>query len=128
MTIKLSTEEFRNIVAFRKVTKIHPIDCLTNGNCVYFLVDAKKLGAAIGKNGSNIRMLSRITNKQVQLLGLEEELEKTLKLLLPSLKAVEENGNQVTAFIQYPISGKRFQVIKEVVKRHFKKELKLMRY
>ncbi|MEM5798368.1 MAG: hypothetical protein QW703_00440 [Candidatus Aenigmatarchaeota archaeon] len=125
---KLSTEEFRNIVSFEKITKNHPIDCITKDECVYFLVDGKKIGTITGKNGMNIKTLSKIINRPVQIIGIEKDVEKTIKGMIPYVKQLEMDKNVITAYVEYPVSGKRAQIAKEIVEKYFNAELKLIRY
>ena len=55
MTVKLETDTIRIIAAFENLTKVHARDCLVADNCIYFMVDADKIGMAIGKNGAVIK-------------------------------------------------------------------------
>ena len=86
MAIKLETEAIRTIAAFERVTKVHARDCLMTDNCVYFLVEVKKIGLAIGKNGSVIKEMRRILGRPVRIFGYSENPEDMIKKLRKAVK------------------------------------------
>ena len=51
MTIKLQTQNIRDIGVFERMTNVHVKDCIRDESCVYFMVEPGKSGLAIGKNG-----------------------------------------------------------------------------
>ncbi len=126
MELKLSTENIRTIALFEKVTKVHAKDCISTGNSIYFLVDSKKMGVAIGKNGSNIRELRRISGKQVKIFGYSPDMETFVRNVVPDLKTIERNGNSVMISVPGESkltvigkSGENINAIRDMLKRHF---------
>ena len=126
MAVKLGTETIRMIALFEKITKIHAKDCIIDDYCVYFLVDPEKIGLAIGKNGSVIREVKRLLQKDVRILGYSNNAEDFIKTQIPRIRSIQiDNGS---AIISIPPkervtvigkNGRNIKIIKEVLKRHF---------
>ena len=99
MDVKLSTENIRAIALFEKVTKVHAKDSITTDQSVYFLVDADKMGMAIGKNAVHIKDLRRITGKNVKIFGYSPDLEKFIRNIIPNVKTLEISGKHVSVTV-----------------------------
>lgn len=120
MAIKLKTEAIRNMVSFEKITKVHPKDCIVTDNVVYFIVDPKKVGLAIGKKGSKIKKLKKILEKNVRVFGDAESAEEFIRGIVPDAKSVKKKGDVINVRIQHKdrslIIGRNGQTIKAVRK------------
>jgi N utilization substance protein A len=126
MSVKLGTESIRTIATFEKVTKVHARDCLLKEDCVYFLVDPEKVGAAIGKNGMVIKELRKVFGKTVRVLGYYKEPELFLKNAFPSAKSIEVSNGGITVVVSEEDrvsvigrNGRNIKAIREIVERHF---------
>jgi N utilization substance protein A len=126
MTVKLDTENIRTIVMFQKVTKVHARDVLIGDSCVYFLIDPRMMGLAIGKNGSNIKEIRKIMEKNVKIFGYSRVPEEFIRNMIPKAKSIElSNGSAVitvqpgdkTAVIGK--NGENIKAVKTLVKRYF---------
>ncbi|MFQ5647738.1 MAG: NusA-like transcription termination signal-binding factor [Candidatus Aenigmatarchaeota archaeon] len=129
MAVKLETDAIRNLALFEKVTKVHAKDCLITDNCIYFLVDSRKVGLAIGKNGSTIKEVSRVLGRQVRIFGHADSAEETMKSIVPNLRDVKmENGSMMVSIqpkdrlAVIGRNGETIKVIRQILKRHFKIE------
>ena len=127
MTVKLETESIRIMAAFEKLTKVNAKDCLITENCIYFVVDPKKLGFVIGKNGSVIKDVKKKLGKQVKVFGYYKNLEFFLKGMIPSIKTIEINDGVITISIPNEDkvnvigkNGNNIKAIRELMARHFK--------
>jgi len=126
MTVKLATEAIRTIAVFEKVTKVHAKDCLITDNCIYFLVDEKKVGLAVGKNGSVVKELRNMFRKQVKLFGYSDKLENMIKNMIPGLKNIRMYDDSVVVSIEprdrvqvIGKNGENINAVREMLKRHF---------
>jgi N utilization substance protein A len=126
MSVKLGTQSIRTIAAFEKMTKVHARDCLIMDDSIYFLVDPDKIGFAIGRNGSNIREVSKAFGKTVRLFAYHREPEDMLRAMIPTIKSIDMGGD--TLSLTVPSSdrvavigrgGRNIRAIKEIMKRHF---------
>lgn len=126
MSVKLETDTIRTIAAFEKMTRVHARDCLVIEDSIYFLVDPAKIGAAIGKNGSNIKEVSRAFGKNVRLFAYHDKPGEMLKAMVPTAKSVELGKENATVTVpnQDRVSvigknGRNIKAIKEIMDRHF---------
>ncbi len=126
MSVKLETQTIRTIAAFEKMTKVHARDCLIMEDSIYFLVNPGKIGVAIGKNGSNIREVSKAFGKNVRLFAYHDNPEEMIRAMVPSVKSVEIGKTNMS--LSVPISdrvavigrnGRNIKAIKEIMSRHF---------
>ncbi len=94
MNLKLGTEEVRNISFFVKVTGIQPKDCLLTEDCIYFVVDSRRMFAVIARGGEGIRKLGRLFGKRVKIFGYYPTPEETIRAMIPQAKNIRmENGS-----------------------------------
>lgn len=79
--LKLTMDELRYISLFQDMTGVTPKDCIASGdlNLVIFVVDNDKVGQAIGRKGSNVRYLSKLIEKDIEIVGWAEDLESFVK-------------------------------------------------
>jgi transcription termination/antitermination protein NusA len=90
-SIKLTTDQMRMISLFQNVTGATARDCIEDEkqDRVIFVVNAGKMGLAIGKGGIHIKSLQNIIKKNVELVEYDEDPSKFLTNLLNS-KLVSE--------------------------------------
>jgi transcription termination/antitermination protein NusA len=90
-SIKLTTDQMRMISLFQNVTGATARDCIEDEkqDRVIFVVNAGKMGLAIGKGGIHIKSLQNIIKKNVELVEFDEDPSKFLTNLLNS-KLVSE--------------------------------------
>jgi N utilization substance protein A len=126
MSVKLGTQTIRTIAAFEKMTRVHARDCIIMEDSIYFLVNPGKIGAAIGKNGSNIREVSKAFGKNVRLFAYHEKPQEMLRAMVPTAKSIDLGKEN--ASITVPSSdrvavigrkGRNIKAIKEIMNRHF---------
>ena len=127
MSIKLATQNIRDIAVFESMTRVHAKDCIRSDSCVYFMIEPGKSGLAIGKNGMIAKSVGRVLGKPVKIFEFAPDLETMLKNMIPSVKGIELNEDSVTISIPQTDrsvvigrSGQNIKAMKEFLKRHFK--------
>ena len=82
--IKLTTDQMRLLSLFQNVTRATARDCVEDEkqNRIIFVVNAGKMGLAIGKGGSHIKTLQNLIKKNVELVEFNEDPTKFLKNIL----------------------------------------------
>ncbi len=127
MGVKLNTEHIRAVGTFEEITGVHVRDCLIDENCAYFLIEPGKMGLAIGKNGSTIKIVERTLGKSIKIFEYAETPEGLLRSMIPSIKTLDIKGDSVV--ITIPASerstvigrnGRNIKIVREFLKRHFK--------
>ncbi len=94
--IKLTTDQMRMMSLFQNVTGATARDCVEDEkqNRIIFVVNAGKMGLAIGKGGSHIKSLQNIIKKNVELVEYDEDAVKFLKNILNSKLISEVKLNE----------------------------------
>ncbi|MCE4625274.1 MAG: NusA-like transcription termination signal-binding factor [Desulfurococcales archaeon] len=97
---RITIEEWRLLSIFQEFTGAVAYRCIEDveNNKLYFLVNPADIGKAIGKRGINVKMLSKMFGKQVEIvpyrpdMTLEEFLSKLLMgARIISIKSIEKN-------------------------------------
>ena len=111
---------------FEKMTKVHAKDCLITENCVYFLVDKKKIALAIGKNGSIAKEVKNALGKPIKIFAYSNEPKEMIKNMIPNIKNLDMSNDSM--IITIPASekitaigrnGRNIKIIKLIMDRHF---------
>jgi transcription termination/antitermination protein NusA len=126
MSVKLGTDSIRTIAAFEKMTKVHARDCLIKEDSIYFLVDPARIGVAIGKNGANIKEVSRAFGKTVRLFAYHDNPQEMIKAMVPTAKSVDMAKGNMSVSVPsndrvavIGKNGRNIKAIKELMNRHF---------
>lgn len=85
-SIKLTTDQMRMMSLFQNVTGATARDYVEDEkqNRAIFVVNAGKMGLAIGKGGTHIKPLQNIVKRNVELVEFDEDPAKFLSNLLNS--------------------------------------------
>ncbi|MBN2331402.1 MAG: NusA-like transcription termination signal-binding factor [Candidatus Aenigmarchaeota archaeon] len=126
MSVKLATQNIRDIAVFERITKVHAKDCIRADSCVYFMIEPGKSGLAIGKNGNVAKSVGRVIGKPVKVFEFAGDVEMMVKNMVPTAKSVEVSGDSVTVSIPETDrsvvigrNGQNIKAVKEFLKRHF---------
>ena len=124
---KLSNEAIKCMGLFQNITKAFAVDCVV-GERVTFVVSQGQMGLAIGKGGENIRKMSRLLKKPVDVVEYAEGFEKfAFKLALPAVpKSIERREGTVRVYTdsrsRYLLkreNGKILKRMKSFLERHY---------
>ena len=100
---KITMEELRLLSIFQELTGAAAFRCIIDNEegKLYFLVSPADLGKAIGRRGSNVKTLSKLFGKQVEVvpyrpdMSLEEFLSKLLMgARILSINLIERNNEK----------------------------------
>lgn len=131
--MKLSTEEVKCIGLFQDVTRAYAVDCLVNEKVV-FVVSPGQMGLAIGKSGENIRKVSRMLKKPVEVVEYAEDFNKFVaNLSFPAVpKSIEREGDKLVIhtdsrgrYLLKRENGKILKRMKSLLERHYGKISKI---
>ncbi len=98
---KITMEELRFLAMFQDFTGATAFRCIRadDEGKLYFLVSPSDIGKAIGKKGSNVKLLSKLFQKKIEIVPYSPDmtLEETVKALFPGVKIlgvkVKEQGD-----------------------------------
>ncbi len=94
------TDTLRLMTVFENMTHTSPKDCIVDGenNCVYFVVQEGKAGAAIGKNGTNVKHVQSAIKKDIKIFEFSSDIKTFVKNIIPQANDIdvrEENGEKI---------------------------------
>ncbi|HDM23242.1 MAG TPA: NusA-like transcription termination signal-binding factor [Methanomicrobia archaeon] len=131
MGLKLGTEEIKCIGLFESLTGAKIIDCIMEDDKLVFVVDGKDVGLAIGKRGTNIKKMSELSGKKIEIIEYSDSPEQFIRNMLRSVKIrsvqITEKNNKKIATIDIAKedkglvigkSGKNIKRIKSLLNRH----------
>ncbi|MEM4261642.1 MAG: NusA-like transcription termination signal-binding factor, partial [Candidatus Diapherotrites archaeon] len=93
-------QQIQLINTLDSIAKVSAKDCIISNNKVVFLIPEDAIKKAIGKKGSNVRMLAQKLKKKVELFEYAEEpktfLEKAFsKVRIEKVKIKEVRGKKI---------------------------------
>jgi len=88
--IRLTEEEIRYATLFESITGVTPIDVVIDNEYsrIIFVVQKNQAALAVGKGGSNVRMLRNIVGKDVEIVEAGESPEELIKNSLYPAKVI----------------------------------------
>jgi len=88
---RIGLEELRFISLFQDITGAMVYRAIEDaeGNRIFYLVDKNDVGKAIGKDGRNVKTLSRILNKNVEVVEYSADLESMVRNLFPGITVLK---------------------------------------
>lgn len=125
------TETLRLMTLFENVTHASPKDCIVDeaNNCIYFVVQEGKAGAAIGKNGSNVKHVEALVKKDVKIFEFSNDLATFVKNLIPQVNDVTVKNENDQKIVEIKVDrgskaiiigreGKNIKLFKELLQRN----------
>lgn len=125
------TDTLRLMTVFENVTHAALKDCLVDAasNCVYFVVREGKAGAAIGKNGSNVKHVESMIKRDVKIFEFSNDLEIFVKNLIPQASEVKVRADEKGTVVEIKADrgskaiiigrdGKNVKIFKELLQRN----------
>ncbi|MCE4599884.1 MAG: NusA-like transcription termination signal-binding factor [Desulfurococcales archaeon] len=85
---RITVDELRYLSVFQNFTEAVAYRCIIDeeGNRLIFLVNKGDLGKAIGKAGKNVKMLSKIFNKSIEIVEYSDDIDGMVKNLFSGVK------------------------------------------
>ena len=79
MGLKLGTEEIKCIGLFESMTGAKVVDCILEDDKLIFVVIGRDVGLAIGKKGMNIKKMSEMSGKKIEVIEYSDVPEQFIK-------------------------------------------------
>jgi len=127
--IRYDANLIKSMSIFQSLTKSRLKDCIENEGMLTFIVDGNDIGKAIGKRGSNARMLENALNRKIKIVAFNPDVLQFVRNLVYPLKVAdvsEEEGvvtvraadRQTRGFL-IGRNAKNLRNTESIVKRHF---------
>lgn len=111
MSLKLDLDSIKLIAVFEGITKASVKDCIVEDGRLVFVVNSGAMGAAIGKNGSNIQKAQQMLGRGIKVVEHSEDVVQFTKNLLdnvtPKSIQVEKDEAQKPRFVYVNIGAKK---------------------
>ncbi|VVB76500.1 NusA-like KH domain protein [Candidatus Tiddalikarchaeum anstoanum] len=91
-TFKLDTDAIKQIAFFESITHAKVSDCAEIEDKLLFIVGEGNIGKAIGKNGSNVKLLEQKFNKKVEIIEFNND---PAKFVANILRPVEVKSSEI---------------------------------
>jgi len=131
---KLGPEELRFIALFQSITGTTVLDCIIDEdfNRIIFIVRPEDMGKAIGRKGVNVKRLTELLKKNIEIVEHSDDLENMVKNVFRDVRIVSTNlierGGQKTLYVRVPDAdkgkaigreGKNLKRARMILKRFF---------
>lgn len=140
MSIKYDKETLGFLVLFERISKAKVRDCFVDENkLLIFIVEQHELAKAIGKAGSNAKMLEQIFKRRIRIIEYDPDIKQFIKNIVypTSVAEIKQQEEDNTVYIITPqdprsrglLIGRAAQSLRyneSIVQRYFPiKELKV---
>ncbi len=85
--VKITSDELRYIALLQDLTGVSVHDCIVDeeSNSIIYIVSPGQAGLAVGKGGINVKRLSKILGKRVEVIEYADNLEDLVRnIFLPA--------------------------------------------
>jgi N utilization substance protein A len=88
---RIGLEELRYISILQDLTGAMVYRALEddNDNRIIYLVDRNDVGKAIGRDGRNVKMLSKMLNKNIEIVEYADDIDNMVRNLLPGVTVLK---------------------------------------
>ena len=130
--MRLTTEQIKLMSVFQNVTGVVARDCIIEEDKTIFVVDSRKVGKAVGKNGKNVKKLEELLGKKIEVVGYSDDITRFVKNLfypahILAVTVSDKNGKKVAHVHMDKESRRmlesrlpsRMKVAKTLLKRYF---------
>lgn len=133
--IKLTGDEIRCMALFERVTGASSKDCIidSEGNKILFVTSEHQAGLAVGRNGSNVKTLRRITGRRIDIIEYADNPVDFIKNVFTPAKIKEvritpkPDGRKIAVVIVDPVDkgvaigrgGEKADRARQLVKKYF---------
>ena len=134
MKVTLDSQTIQIVNLFQNITGTSVIDCISEGDEIYFVVAKGQYGLAIGKNGSRIRLAERVFKKTIKIFEYSSSLDEFIKNMTGSdaIRKKEEDENLLIVDVRQGDrariigkNGKNIKIINRFLERLFNINLKV---
>lgn len=126
MKVTLDAETIQSMNFFQNMTGSSVVDCINEGDGLYFVVAKGHYGLSVGKHGTKIKNAERLFKKSIKVFEYSESLEEFVRNVLPEAQTIEVKGKSIEVKVKQSDrakvigkAGKNINIIKRFLKRLF---------
>lgn len=124
MKVKLDTHLIQTINYFQNLTGSSVIDCINEGDEIYFVVAKGHYGLSVGRGGSKIRNAERMLKKSIRIFEYSPQPEEFIKNAIPEAQGIVIKGDGIDVRVRQQDrakvigkAGKNIKIINRFLER-----------
>lgn len=126
MKVTLDADAIQSMKFFQNMTGSSVIDCITDGDEIYFVVAHGQYGLSVGRQGVKIKNAEKLFKKPIKVFEYSTDLKEFVKNLVPEAQETEINGKKIEIRIRQSDKakvigkgGKNIKILNKFLKRLF---------
>jgi len=126
MKVTLDAQTIQSINYFQNMTGSSVVDCITEGDNLYFVVAKGHYGLSVGKHGAKIKKAEDLFKKSIKVFEYSDNLEEFVRNAFPESQEVHIAGKDIEVKVKQSDrakvigkGGKNINIVKKFLKRLF---------
>ena len=127
--IRYDFDHMKYMTLFEKITRTSIKDCIIDENQIIFIIKSDNIAKAVGKNGSNVKLLEKKLGKKIRIVKFDDDCTKFTQNLIYHLKntKVEKEDNNIiitgpntkTKALLIGRNSQNLRKLESIIKRYF---------
>lgn len=126
MKVTLDSDTIQAMNFFQNFTGSSVVDCITEGEEIYFVVGHGQYGLSVGRQGAKIKNAEKLFKKNIKVFEYSTDLKEFVKNLVPEAQETEINDKKIEIRIRQSDKakvigkgGKNIKILNKFLKRLF---------
>lgn len=126
MKVTLDSGTIQAMSFFQNMTGSSVVDCITDGDEIYFVVAHGQYGLSVGRQGAKIKGAERLFKKNIKIFEYSSDLKEFVKNLIPETQEAEIKDKTIVVKIRQSDrakvigkGGRNIKIINKFLKRLF---------
>ena len=126
MKVTLDSDTIQAMNFFQNFTGSSVVDCITEGEEIYFVVGHGQYGLSVGRQGAKIKNAEKLFKKNIKVFEYSTDLKEFVKNLIPEMQEAEIKDKIIEVKIRQSDrakvigkGGKNIKIINKFLKRLF---------
>ena len=127
--IKFDFDHMKFIALFEQITRTSVKDCIIDEDKITFIIKGDNVGKAVGKNGSNVKLLENKLGKKIKIIKFDDDCAQFTQNLIYPLRnvIVEKEDNDIiitgpdtkTKALLIGRNSQNLRKLESILKRYF---------
>ena len=127
--IKYDFDHIKFMALFEQITRTSLKDCIIDENQITFIIKGDNVGKAVGKNGSNVKLLENKLGKKIRIVKFDDNCAQFTQNLIYPLRNViiEKEDNEIiitgpntkTKALLIGRNSQNLRKLEYIIKRYF---------
>ncbi len=100
MKVILNEQIIKSINLFQNITGSSVIDCIDEGEDLYFVVASGQYGLSVGKGGMKIRNAEKMFKKSIRIFEYSDDIQQFIRNAIPEAQEISVNDKSIEVKIR----------------------------